>query len=432
MESLSLLAVSGSSPKSLLWLFLAIVCICLVIYFLYKAFANTSYLATDSNIRRIQSERDTQLAKLLQAPTRSGLESAVAQIPEDQRLLINTSVLGVRLAGYLGPYSYGVFQEDTATRIALQTGARCLVLEIDYLEGSPDPILLYRNSWGLKYSLNAGSIEKVAKNLAGRAFSQIGDGAPSSVANNPLIVVLYFRNAPSLATEPKKYISFLASVSRQLQSLKNLLVAQTPQGDFRRQGLESQLFFFPTKLFENKVLLFTNVDTTPFRSLSQYGIQEQYGPEDDLDYLVHARLYGRESPSPFSNTSSPSSSQQPAAVLSTPQYWLTIPPDRLQEAVANTKKAWTLVMDPDAETEQLTADALKQLFTTYGVQCVPISLADSPQKVDKWLATGGPFASSAWNVKPEPLRFIPPKAIPIQKPMPQMNAAGGALPSPSL
>ena len=410
-----------------------LVIIGVIIYVIIRSVSNRSYLETNANTKRIQNDRAAVVAKqFLGGATRAGLESAVSSIPEEQRLLINENVLGIRLAGYTGPYNYGVFDEDTATRVAIQTGARCLILEIDHYEGQSDPVLLYRNGWGMKYSLNSGSIERVAKNIAGRAFQQGGDGAPAGVAQDPFFLILYFRNAPSPVKETKAYIQFLGNVAKQLQPLRNLLISQTPQGDFRRQANEGQLFFMPTSIFKNQIILMTNVDTSMFRTLENFGLAGQLGPNEDLDYLVHARLYSRESPSPFSMTSMPTGTMQPAAVITSPQYWLMTPPDHITEAVANSKKAWTLTMPPDADIDDIPADKVKDLFDVYGVHCFPISLADTPQKTDKLLATGAPFFTTAWNAKKGPLRFIPPKPIPILKPMPEMNAVGGVVPSPSL
>jgi hypothetical protein len=45
---------------------------------------------------------------------------------------------------------------------------------------------------------------------------------------------------------------------------------------------------------------------------------------------------------------------------------------------------------------------------------------------------GAVFEKQAWTIKPELLRFIPPKPIVVQKASPQTNANGGFIVSPSL
>jgi hypothetical protein len=179
--------------------------------------------------------------------------------------------------------------------------------------------------------------------------------------------------------------------------------------------------------------MLTNADTTLFRSLETCGLQGQISPNQDLDFMIHARLYGLESPSPFNTTSGPVSSTKPAAILTTPGYWLTVPPDRVADAVATTKQSWTLVMNPSSEISPLSADNLNKLYNTYGVSCVPFSLADPPHVTNLWTApTGAPFSRTTWNVKPLPVRFIPPVPIPIKKPIPQTNSDGGKVVAPSL
>jgi hypothetical protein len=393
--------------------------------FIYNTYIKTYKLQTPTNIKNIKLEQNTLLQKQYgNTVPRTNLKSVTDKIPDDQRLLINENVLATRLTGYLGPYSYGVFDEDNAVITALDTGSRCLILEIDRLENSSEPILLYRDSQGLRYSLNEGSIRRVVQNIAGRAFA--------GGNNDPMIVVLYFASAPNPVNELKKYVLFLSTVAKQLQPLKNLLVGQTPQGDFRRQGLESQLFFFPTSMFQNQIIMLTNADTTAFRNLGSAGLQGQIGADQDLDFMIHARLYAKESPSPFGITASPTSSETPAAIITTPAYWLTIPPDRVADAVANTKKTWTLVMSPNADSSPMTMENLDKLYNTYGIHAYPFFLMDKPQITDMWLAKGGFFDTKRWNVKAEPLRFIPPKPIVIQKALPKANSDGGTVVSPSL
>ncbi len=414
-------------------IFLIFASICTIIGLAIYAITTRRSLSNPENIKRVQNAQldilNARWGGITQGNT--GLDAASGNIPSDQRLLINTNVLGTRLVGYLGPYNSGAFDEDSATRLALSTGARCLVLEIDHEQRSQEPLLIYRDAWGFKQSLNTGSLLKVARSIAGRAFSPSNDSAPAAVASDPLFVVVYFVRTPNPATEPRNYIRFLGKVAEQLQPLAALGLSQTPQGDFRRQALESQMFFMPTQLFSKRIILMTNADTTPFRRLGPIGLAGEIGAKQDLDLLVHARLYSRESPSGLGITSSPTSSTKPAAVITTPQYWLTTPPDRLADAVANTKQAWTLVMTPTADQLSIDTAKFKKLLEMYGVHCVPITVFDTPQMTDVFMGrNGGPYNKSSWVYKPELIRFIPPKPITIAKPNPLTNAGGGAIVAP--
>lgn len=409
----------------------------IVVYLCILAFKNSRYTATPDNIKRIQTQQQGLLEPLWTGITarKKGLDQVALdeRLPQDQNLLINSAVLATRLTGYLGPYDSGVFDEDTATRLALSSGARCLVLEIDREVGSNEPKLIYRDAWGIKQSLNTGSIEKVAKSIAGRAFVASNDSVPASVANDPLILVLYFVSAPDAATAPRDYLRFLGKVAAQLQPLRNLIAGQTPQGDFRRQAQESQLFFQQTSVFKGRVLVLCNADTSGFRRLSALGLAGELGSGQDLDLFVHARLYAQESPSNLGISSAPTSTSGAAAVITSPGYWLYMPPDRLAQAQVLTKKAWTLVMPPVASDKGVyTKENLTQLYTQFGVHAVPFTLFDSKTTTDLFVGKGAHFDTAAWRIKPELIRFIPPKPIVGLKASPQTNAAGGFVSSPKL
>lgn len=414
---------------------LAILCIILVVYLIKYAIQRYNTRATPANISAtIEQQKALCAARWMGvSQSRKGLDPGFTAIPDDQRLLINTSVMATRLGGYMGPYDNGVFAEDAAVQLALASGSRCLILEIDYDGGNYEPKLIYRDSWGLKQSLNTGDLNKVAKSIAARAFNSQNDGVPPLLANDPLFVVLYVVRSPSQSREPQAYMKFLGAIAEKIQPLKDSLIGQTPQGDFRRQALESQLFFTPYSVFKGRTILLTNADTTGFRRLDALGLKGQLGPQQDLDFMVHCRLYGRESPTPFGPTSTPSSTIKPAAVITTAGYWLMTPPDREKEAFESTKQAWTLVMPPVASDVNVPkVEDLDRLYNSFGIQAIPFCFFDKQEVTDLWTADKRPFYSSAWKVKSELLRYIPPKPIPIQKPFPQANSDGGRIVAPKL
>jgi hypothetical protein len=435
-------ALNSVVPKQVDWTyflvrFLVVAVAIVIIYLSVIAIRNTRVTATPDNIKRIQAQQQALLEPLWTGITsgKKGFQHVAqeARVPEDQRLLINTSVFATRLTGYLGPYSSGVFDEDVATRLALSSGARCLVIEIDHEVGSNEPKLVYRDAWGIKQSLNTGSIEKVAKSIAGRAFVASNDSVPASVAEDPLIVVLYFVSAPDITKAPRDYVRFLGKVATELQPLRNLIVGQTPQGDFRRQAQESKLFFEQVSIFKSRVLVLCNADTTPFRRLASLGLAGEIGSAQDLDLFVHARLYAQESPSSLGLSTAPTSSSGASAIITSPNYWNYMPPDRLAQAQTQTKKTWTLVMPPVASEKGVyTKEDLKDLYTKYGVHAVPCTIFDSKEITDLFVAKGSHFNAGAWMMKPELLRFIPPRPILGLKASPQTNASGGFVSSPKL
>ncbi len=433
----SAMSVVTANKKIILLSLFVTLCIVSIVL-LVKALQTSRTLATPDNIEATKSRQITLLTNRWTGVTQSkkGIDSAMEPLQgekSNQRLLINTAVQSVRLGGYAGPYSDGVFDEDGATRLALSSGARCLILEIDRESDAPTkPVLVYRDGWGMKRSLNTGDLEKVARSIAGRAFRTSTDSAPPGVVSDPLFVVIYFRSAPNAATSVKDYIRFLAATAQALAPLKPLLLGQTSAGDFRRQQKESELFFLPFETFKNRIILLTNADTTVFRQLSALGLDTEITSDQNLDDMIHARLYSLESPSGLGISTGPTTAQTPRAVITTANYWLMMPSDRIAEAQTKTKSVWTLVMPPTATetSSQEVSQKLGTLMTQYGVHSVPFVLFDSTQITDAFVGVNAPFQSSAWVVKPELLRFIPPKLIVTQKPIPQTNSGGGALVAP--
>ena len=399
-----------------------------------NAYKSNSTLSTPENIAIIKAVQMNALEKrwIGLKQTKTGLENVASQIPSDQQLLINFSVLSTRLTGFFGPFVSGVFNEDDAVRTSLSTGSRCLIIEIGRLTDSYEPILIYRDSWGIKSSLNLGNINAVARAIARHSFNP-SSGIPPATASDPLFVVVYFSDAPDPVKLPLENVRFMAKVAEQLQPLANLIIGQTPQGDFRRQGMESQMFFINTRLFSQKIIILTNADTTPFRRLNALGLGGEIDSKKDLDLLVHARLYSRESPSGLGITGSPLTNIVPAAVITTPNYWLNTPPDRIAQAQSNTKKAWTIVMAPVAYegVGVVQKDTLKKLLEQYGVQAIPLCIFDTPTTTDLFTGKDAPYENTAWVAKPELIRYIPPKPIAVQKAIPETNSNGGAISSPS-
>lgn len=400
------------------------------IYPISRLFYNYSTLATPKNI---QNARNVQRAVLEgrylgTMMSRGGL-SQTAGLPEDQKLLINYNVLSVRNLGFSGPIKDGVFDEELATRLALSSGARLVILEIDRTE-SGEPTLMYRDPQNYVQSMNTGSIQKIAQTLADRAWTATNDAVPSRLADDPLFLVLYFKTVPNNFSATAEYLRFLAKVAKQLQPLRGRIIGQTPQGDFRRQGGESQLFFMSLSIFMRKCVVICNVDTSQFRNKEQYGMPE-LRPEEDLDLLVNVRAYSRESPSGLGATVGPSQSVTPAVVITTPDYWLNTPPDRQRDAIDLTKKAFTIAMY-NASEKELTRENIDKLYDSYGVQSVPFSIFDDTKKTDIWIGKDARFAPSGWQAKKEMLRFIPPKPIEVLKQNPKANSGKGFVVAPTL
>ena len=353
-------------------------------------------------------------------------DSSGNKIPVNQQLLINTSFTGCRLAGYMGPFNDGVFNADAGVMTALSTGTRVFILEID-MDGNGEPILAYRNASGYIRSMNSIKIKEIAKAFFDRAYSNLSTSVPNTVKQTdlPIILVLYFNKVPDIVKKPKDYITFLGKVSKELQILQPHILSLTAQGDFRRQGLDTQMFFMPMSIFNRKIIVLCNVDTTILRSASNYGV-ENLTPEKDLDLLVNARIYNQESGSSFGASSAVSGTSPPAAILAKPGYFINMPKENRSQSIDITKKVFTIVMDPDPEVAIKKPD-LDSLLTDYGVHCVPFSHFVSMKILDPYYGSGNIFENKCAITKSQQLRFIPPTPIITKQPPKALDTRGGYL-----
>ena len=417
---------SNYSPYLIFFIVLVIIgAIIGIIYAIIYASQQYSVLANPSNIQRIIDSQGI-LIKSQYNIYFNNLQAAAKlwkDIPANQQLLINMNMTGVRLAGYLGPFINGAFSEDSAVSTALMTGARVIFIDIDVDSVTGKPTLVYRDTNGYIRSLNKGSIKNVAKAINDRGFSSYSSSVPIDVRGLPMVVVLYFHATPDIVQKPKEYINFLIQVSKELQPIQPNLLAQTAQGDFRRQALDTQMFFQPMKTYKNKIILLCNVDTTILRNSGDYGVPD-LGPGGDLDLLVNARLYSQQSGTSFGATSVVKGTSPPAAVLTQPDYFINMPPENRSEAIQLTKKCFTITMNSDSTivTDKPTLDTL---IGNYGVHCAPFVHFMDMASLAPYFAVGNLYEKSSVLAKSQQLRFVPPEPIVTQVPNSNTNTQGG-------
>ena len=205
--------------------------------------------------------------------------------------LTNIQPLTVKQAGFLGPVIGGVFDEVEGVKNTLKSKVRTFIFQIDNYDGKAkdsklfpapgEPCLLYRDDSGNLTSLNSGSIEKTAQAIADNAFV---------TSTEPIIIILHNVKSPNPITDTKNYLAYCSKIATQLKPLKEYHLGLTPQGDYHRQALDSQIFTAPFTSFNKNVLILSTFDTTAFRNTKQLGIPA-YDPYSDLDYWTHAQLY---------------------------------------------------------------------------------------------------------------------------------------------
>jgi hypothetical protein len=405
-----------SEPTTLIVTFIIVV---IVIVGLYLIASKLSTLSSKPTVDAVTAARLQVLNKRLQHLQGTQKSIYTTSLPDNQNLLINYQVAGCRLAGYLGPLQDGVYKEEDAVRLALAAGNRLFVLEISALEENPtEPLLVARDSGGYKRALNDGSIKKVCSALASTGCT--------GYITDPLIIVLYFHDAPSVTKNPSGYIEYLSKVAKALQPLIPHHLGLTNVGNFTRQGMESSLFSYSSDFYKNKVIIMTNANTTYFRDPTQIGINRKIPQNQDLDFFVHARIYKQASGGDLGITEIAPAGRSPRAIITDDAYFLTTPPDRIGETINLTRNTFTIVMKKDP-TYIPTAEHATLLLSTYGISCIPTdSFDDSGKGLLK------EFTKNLFIAKPITLRFTKPASIVPSVPNPALDARGGNLVAPSL
>ena len=428
----------------------------LVLGCIYIAVSQNKAIATPANVAtKIVAQRaaiDANLTRFYtsRTPTSQPVPADVSEpVQTNENCFINYCPLTIQQTGYIGPLLNGAYSETDAVTMALKTGARCFVLNIDYYDsktimnvdlfGNPnEPILLYRDSSNVIRSTNAGDIGKVAKALSDLAFGNLVNNP-----NDPLIVILYFVNTPDVKSD--EYLAFMSKVATKLQPLVPYHLGQTPQGDFHRQQKQNDIPYQPMSALEKKVLFFANVDTSAFRTS-----KTSYPPNADLDYLVNLTIY-KKSTNTLGSTPNVTSSLIPRGIVDTIGFFSSIPTDQQNNTVNDTKMNWTMALPEWGSNPSFAT--LRYLEETLGVQSVPLFISDTSKFTSpaSSSATAKPSAAPkapqdstenqlgylltywskvSYRPKPKGIRFVRPDNYTPAKPSPKVDAMGGAVQSP--
>lgn len=343
-----------------------------------------------------------------------------------EQLFINFYALGCRLTGYLGPMQNGYFDADSAVRFAVNAGSRVFVLDIDYLDDCYGESLGYYPRIVVRdvhrrlmihselhrcNSPEHSSIKDVCQAINKYAFTNI---------NDPVVVILYFLRTP---TNSKKALKYYSNVAKNLAPLQDrMLHYELDGGTFTRQAQESRLLRNKITDYVNKVLIFSNADTSGFRG-------KGYDSTEDLDYMVNLRLYYTQTQLGSTTNNPGSNSGTMFGILESAEDYLIIPEDRTDEIIENTKLRWTICL-PQNPSVPITKDVYKKITETYGVNCIPMTLFDESN--DFMFGESPLFKKTSYTPKPDQLRFVNPSTITVEPPGKELNANKGKVLSPTV
>ena len=424
-------ATGGTTTQSLLF-WAVLLAVAAIIYVLvtrsYSAYSTT---ATPSNIAAILAQQravfEAKFSK--EFKDRKTLVKAIQdqKVSDRENCLINFQPLTVIHPGYLGPVQNGVYDEALGVQTAIRMGARCFVLPIDFHDkdsmppsfpAAKKPCLLFRDGSDTIRSLNGGSIAKVAQALADSAWNNA-----TNQRNDPFLLVLYFVRTPPEGT--KEYLNFLSDVAISLQPLLPHLLGQTPEGVYNRQGRQDQLLFMNSTTFEKKLLVFSNVNTSGFRT-AQKDFKLNFFPKEDLDFWVHMRINKQNPETPLGSTQTPESGGIPRSYVETMSYFTSYPSDAssLKKAVQMTKEKLILTLSPNGTLPEIAT--AKSVLNKYGVQLVPLLITDYSPAIQSLLAEW----KYSWRAKPKEIRYVRPEPQVIAQQSKKVDANQGKLTVP--
>lgn len=315
----------------------------------------------------------------------------------EQVTLVNIQPVSLKQAGFIGPTERGgKFETDTSIINAVRAGVRFFTLQIDYLEKSPGPgfealnipTLVYRDNAKAVISTNGASIADVAQKLSIYAFNS---DFPTNT--QPIILYLHFVRTPNYITKPDAYMKYLSDVAVALAPLKDRIVHGNDSTDFSRQKNERVLLHTPLSVFEGKVIVMTNADTSVFRNAERLSMTP-VALDVDLDHMTSMRVY----------LDSDTDSLGVTAVASEgPAYAVIVSYNRLkgmkekrgenkQRSDFAMKGKGRFVIAMPGQTDGPSPNDIDNMLTTAGVNTVPTNLfgaspPDIKRQISQWGTT---------------------------------------------
>lgn len=332
------------------------------------------------------------------------------EMPPLQQCFVNFYSLGCRYSYYMGPMNEGYFDPDNAIKYTVQSGCRTFILDIDYLdECIGDTITYYprlvvrdiNNRLRIKYNSNLpicnspqhSNIKYVCDKINIHAFSS----ATCNNSSDPVIIVLYFLRCPPGSNFSKTVLDYYSNVAKAIRPFQDrLLTNEINGGTYYRQKQESRLLTNNIKDYKNKVLIFSNADTSGFTDDKA----PSYSTQDDLDYLVNLRLQYDNVKDKSSYTLSTIRSKSRFGSLKTAASYTIVPIENRDAMIDEGKLNWTICLSDDPSIP--VKDSVYNTTNEFGVNCVPIVLFDEN---NDFMFSDKLFKSYSYIPKPELLRY---------------------------
>lgn len=344
------------------------------------------------------------------------IKSFKDDMPESHQCFVNFYSLACRYSGYIGPMEEAYWDPVTSIKNAVKAGCRTFVIEIDYIDECTGEKIQYyprvvvrdvqgklridyKSSHPICNSARHSSIQDVCNKINEYAFSK-------EYCNNttdPVVIVLYFLRQPCVSNIPLPnespiVLEYYSNVAKALSCFQDrLLTNELDGGIYYRQKQESRLLVNNISEYANKVLVFSNANTSGFR-------QASYSSGEDLDFIVNLRL------------ACPSTGLVDTEIdadfgtIDVAEYYTIIPDSRRSDIIKNTKLNWRLSVSSDPFVN--IDEKMYKLMNTFGVNCTPITLYDTK---NDFMFSDNLFKFYSYIPKPLALRYIKaPDIIPMK------------------
>lgn len=352
-------------------------------------------------------------------------------MPDSEQCFVNFYAHACRFTGYIGPMSNGYMDPDVAVQMAVNAGCRVFVLDIDYLDDCVQsdvayfPQLVVRDAQGkliIRYTSNVPMCNDTTRSNLRTVCDKINlyafaDSCQQSM--DPVVIVLHFLRQPPGSYKSKTVLDYYSHVAKALAPFQNRFLAnELDGGTFYRQKQEGRLLINKITDYNGKVLIFSNANTSGFREIP-------YDPSEDLDFMTNLRLSYTQTKMGVTENESGTM----YGILQAAEDFTTIPPDRTDTVVEQTKLCWTVALSRDPS-KPVSQAVYQQITGTTGVHCVPAILFH-PSEND-YMFTDKTFKTYGFMPKPKELRYIKPPVVTPAKPNPSTDAKGGMLRAPTI
>lgn len=326
------------------------------------------------------------------------------KISESNQCFVNFYSLGCRYPGFLGPANNGYWNPDIAIQLAVNSGCRTFIFDIDYITNCDNlyPRMVVRNSKGISIIKDDVLCNDATNSNIKEVCDKINFYAFSSCENkkDPVVIVLYFLQKPPGENNSITVLNYYSEVAKALSPFKNrLLDSDVNNGVFYRQKQENMLLINNITDYNGKVLIFSNANTSGFRESPI-----KYSSYEDLDFLVNLRLQYTQTQLGITEKGTG------AGILEVASNFMNIPSDQLQSTVQHITKNWTLCLS----TEQIDKDTYGKITNTYGVHCIPTTIFDD----NTFMYSKDLFEIYSFIPKPDKLCYKKPAKVIASEPNP--------------